>query len=304
MTKFHSKQSALARRKIASFAVLLVLSTAMAGPPASTGNSAPTPATQVPAHLAWPDSGIAQRRFTAGANGTMFVEDDHGKLHAWVLSNYTKLIDHDHADATALDFFSGKVIKVKVDLTEDGHPDEAFTDSDGEYHSFYIPTRDAPRYRFSSAGKLGSLPGLNFNGDSLHVPSTILNGCDVLLTATASEKNQLTHQKPAVVWQKFPIYHAGPFPEDCSSGDVTSAIDAALDLDDGTFLAAEGCFVFRLRKADLSPVGSAPALRVVDESTVNAVLAKLHGKTIDDPTGYLIKALNLPTGPNVSCQED
>jgi hypothetical protein len=301
MTKFHSKQSALARRKIGSFAVLLVLSKAcMAGPPASADNSVLPPATQVPAHLAWPDSGIAQRRFTAGANGTMFVEDDHGKLHAWVLSDYTKLIDHDHADATALDFFSGKVIKVKVDLTENGHQDQAFTDSDGRYH-FYSAD---PRFRFSGISMGASLPGLDLNGGSLNVSSTIVNGCAVHLDATAPKKNYLTDQEPAVVWQKFPIYHLDTGSRGCSSGFLHSMIGYALDLGDGTFLAAEGCFVFRLRKSDLSPVGSAPALRVVDESTVKAALAKLHGKTVDDPTGYLIKALNLPTAPDVSCKED
>lgn len=292
--------------RFTSLAALALLATACyaaarsASPPSTpSADASPASAAKQSAKPTWPDNGIAQRRFTAGANGTMFVENDHGKLHAWVLSDYTKLIDHDHADAQALDFFSGKVIKVKVVLEDDGHQSQAFIDSIGDIHVY---TTD-PRFPFSGVDMLRSLPGLNFNGHVIDVDSRISN-CSLHLDATTPVKNYLTDQKPAAVWHKFPIYHAGPFPKGCSSGELTSAIDSALDLGDGTFLAAEGCLVFRLRKSDLSPVGSAPALRVVDESTVKAALAKLHGKTVSDLTGYMIKELNLLTGPDVSCKED
>lgn len=266
--------------------------------PAAAASSATAPKAQ--AKPSWPDNGIAQRRFKGG--GVMFVEDDHGKRRAWVLSDYDKpaQIDHDHAWAEALDFFSGKILKVKVDLTDDGHEDRAFTDSSGAYH-FYGAD---PRFRFSGIDMMRSLPGLDFNGHSINVPATVINGCALHLDATAAAEDWVTGQKPATVWQKYPIYHSDPAPKGCRSGDLASAIGTALDLGDGTFLATEGCFVFRLRKSDLAPVGSAPALRVVDENTVHAALAKLHGKTIDDPTGYLIKALNLSASPELSCKAD
>jgi hypothetical protein len=75
-------------------------------------------------------------------------------------------------------------------------------------------------------------------------------------------------------------------------------------LNDGTFLAVEGCFVFRLRKSDLSPVGSAPALRVLDEGAVQAAINQSKGKNIQDATAYIAKALNLPIAPELSCKVD
>lgn len=288
--------------RFATVALLALLTTACyaaSNVPSATSAAPAAMAPRPEAKPLWPDNGIAQRRFHGG--GVMFVEDDHGKQRAWVLSTYTQSaqIDHDHAWAEALDFFSGKIIKVKVDLTDDGHEDNAFTDSNGAYH-FYGAD---PRFRFSGTAMGLSLPGLDLNGHSINVPSTVINGCAVHLDATAPTENWVTGQKPNVVWQKFPIFHLAAVSTGCQSGNLSSGIDAALDLGDGTFLASEGCFVFRLRKSDLSPVGSAPALRVVDENTVHAALAKLHGKTIDDPTGYLIKALNLPTSPELSCKE-
>lgn len=294
MTRSHPTRSALVRHvAIAGFVVPLALSMAcVAGPPTSAGNPAPSAATQVSALPAWPRNGIAQRRFDGGV---MFVETDHGKLHAWVLS----MPLDDKASVEALDFFSGKVMKVKGQWNDEGRQDASFTDPNGKYH-FYSAD---PRFRFSGTDMMRSLPGLNFIGQVIDVDSRISN-CSLHLEATTPIKNYLTGQEPAVAWQKFPIYHTSAPPQGCSSGDLTSAIDSALDLGDGTFLAAEGCFVFRLRKSDLSPVGSAPALRVLDESTIKVALAKLHGKTVDDLTGYTIRTLTLPSGPGVSCKED
>lgn len=293
--------------RFATVALLALLTTACYAasdaPPATSAAAATTTTTTAPkpeVKPLWPDNGIAQRGFKGG--GVMFVEDDHGTRRAWVLSDYDKpaQIDHDHAWAEALDFFSGKVIKVKVDLTDDGHEDNAFTDSNGAYH-FYGAD---PRFRFSGIDMMRSLPGLDFNGGDINVSSTVINGCALHLDATAPTENWVTGEKPTAVWQKYPIYHTDPAPKGCPSGDLASAIGTALDLGDGTFLATEGCFVFRLRKSDLSPVGAAPALRVVDASAVKAAFAELDGKTVDDPTGYLIKALNLPTSPELSCQGD
>ena len=293
--------------RLAGLAALGLLATAChatgrGAPPVSAPASAPAASSSSPAQAKplWPDNGIAQRRFDAGGNMTMFVEDDHGVRRAWVVSSFAERIDSEHGWAKALDFFSGKVIKVKVDLIEDGHEDRAFTDSEGRYH-FYGAD---PRYRFSGTAWGLNLPGLDLNGGTLNINSTTVNGCAVNLDGTAPKKNWVTGQMPAARWMKYPIYHVDTGGRGCPSGFLDSLIGGALDLGDGTFLASEGCFVFRLRKSDLSPVGAAPALRVVDDSTIRAAIAKLHGKTVDDPTGYLIKALNLPTSPELSCKDD
>lgn len=278
-------------------ALVASLSAQAAPPPAS----APAQAKPV-----WPNNGIAQRRIGAvgpgGAGvGVMFVEDDHGTLRAWVVSDYIKLLDNEHATANALDFFSGKVMPVKVDLTEDGHEDQAFTDAHGGYH-FYAAN---PNFRFTGTAAGIALPGITFDGDNRDPDLTgSVSQCNVYLKSTSPVGDILAGTPPPVMWHKFPIYHYLPMSGGCSSGILHSAIEGALDLDDGTFLAAEGCFVFRLRKSDLSPVGAAPALTVVDAKTLDAVIAKAKGQPIQDAAGYLIKALHLPTSVNVSCKED
>lgn len=287
----------------ASLAALGLLAAAChAAPPVSSAQTeaaTQTSSAQPPAKPLWPDNGLAQRRFKGG--GVMFVEDDHGTRRAWVLSLYNKpaQIDHDHAWAEALDFFSGKIIEVKVDLTDDGHEDRAFMDSSGAYH-FYGAD---PRFRFSGTAMGLSLPGLDFGADNIFFSGTADN-CYASLPVTAPKKNYETGQTPPNVWHKIPIYHVDTGGRGCSSGFLHSMIGAALDLGDGTFLASEGCFVFRLRKSDLSPVGAAPALRVVDASAVKAAIADLHGKQVADASGYLIKALNLPASPELSCKAE
>jgi hypothetical protein len=293
--------------RLTGFAVLGLLTTmcnaaGRGAPPVPVSASAAVASSSVPARTKplWPDDGVAQRRFKGG--GVMFVEDDHDTRRAWVLSIYDKpaQIDHDHAWAEALDFFSGKVIKVKVVLEEDGSEDQAFIDSTGDVHVY---TTD-PQYPFSGTAMGLSLPGLDFAADNVFWAGTG-DDCYVSLNATAPEKNYITGRTPPDIWHKIPIYHSVPFPGGgCRSGDLGATVFAALDLGDGTFLMSEGCFVFRLRKSDLSPVGAAPGLRVVDASAVKAAIADLHGKKVADATGYLIKALNLPASPEASCKAD
>jgi hypothetical protein len=76
----------------------------------------------------WPDNGVAQRMFPNGS--TMFVDNDHGKLRAWVLSEAAG-----GENVEALDFFSGQRMKVKVDLEENGKQGQSFTDAKGGFHS-------------------------------------------------------------------------------------------------------------------------------------------------------------------------
>lgn len=246
---------------------------------------------QVPAKPVWPDNGIAQRVFPNGS--TMFVESEQGRLRAWVLSETTG-----SANVEALDFFSGQRLKVKVDLESDGRQEQSFTDAQGRDH--FSIGRD---FAFSGTSMPVELPGLDFDGNTLQLDGAI-NNCLVNITAVTPSRSYGVSQQNTAGWSKFPIYHLLGGPKGCPSGFFHSKVTSALDLNDGTFLASEGCFVFRLRKSDLSPVGSAPSLSIVDESVVAAAIEKANGQNIEDATAYLAKALNLPTNPELSCKDD
>lgn len=238
----------------------------------------------------WPNNGIAQRMFPMG--NLMFVENDHGKWRAWVL----EAAPGDQVQA--MDFFSGERIQVKVDVEDDGRQEPDFTDAGGVAH---VPAEK--RFAFSGASPPISLPGITFEGNNIQLNSTIRN-CYVNITSALSAIGSGQAQNATGSWSKFPIYHTSAGNGSCPSGDLGSKVTSALDLGDGTLLAAEGCFVFRLRKSDLSPVGSAPALRVVDESRVQKAVDQAKGRNIQDAAGYLAKALNLPTSTSLSCNEN
>ena len=232
----------------------------------------------------WPDNGIAQRELPDA--GLMFVENDHGTLHAWVLEDATG------PRVRALDFFSGRQVEAKVELEDDGHQDTAFTSPDGKFHSGQDST-----FRHSGLASPIELPGLDFDGGTVSLKGT-RKECYVQLTATVSQGAGTAGATPG----RFLVYHTMGGPKGCPSGLLNSSVTSALDLDDGTFLAAEGCFVFRLRRSDLSPVGSAPALRAVDRDRLKAVLDAARTRSIQDPSAYLAKILDVPTSPELSCR--
>ena len=91
-------------------------------------------------------------------------------------------------------------------------------------------------------------------------------------------------------WAKVAMYHA-PADGDCPSGEWVSEVRSALDLRDGTFLAAIGDRVFRLNMADLSAAGQAPSLRIIDAARAQAIARRIVAAQIDDPNGYLTDAL-------------
>ncbi|UKR53706.1 hypothetical protein K4A87_07525 [Xanthomonas fragariae] len=273
------------RRKIGFAIVGSVLGFALANASAvqpTAGHAVPKPA--------WPDNGIAQRILPNAM--TMFVENDHGKLRAWVVSEPAG-----EENVEALDFFSGQKMKVKVDREDDGHQEQSFTDPEGKFHSSI-----GQDYAFSGTSPPIDLPGISFDGNNIFLePSK--NYCSSNLIATSSERNYVTGEKPASTWNKFAIYHEMGNPKACSGGSFNSKITSALDLNDGTFLAIEGCFVFRLRKSDLSPVGSAPALRLIDESAMRLAINQAKKNNIQDVTAYIIKTLVPPTAIELSCKE-
>ena len=115
----------------------------------TAGHAVPKPA--------WPDNGIAQRMLPNAS--MMFVENDHGKLRAWVVSE-----PPGGENEEALDFFSGQKMKVKVDREEDGHQEQSFTDSEGKFHSSI-----GNYYEFSGISMPIELSGINFEGLNIHL---------------------------------------------------------------------------------------------------------------------------------------
>jgi hypothetical protein len=239
---------------------------------------------------AWPNNGVAQRQFANGS--TMFVENDHGQWRAWVLSGSAG-----SADVEALDFFTGQRMKVKADVEDDGRQDRSFTDAKGKFHS--TSGRD---FEFSGTSLPIDVQELSFDGNNLFLKSSA-SYCSSNLVATTPSKDGGVGAEGASTWSKFTIYYTMGVPK-CPNGMFDSKITSALDLNDGTFLAVEGCFVFRLRKSDLTPVGSAPALRVVDESAVREAVEQAKTKNVQDVTDYLVKVLKMPTDPKLSCNSD
>ena len=61
------------------------------------------------------------------------------------------------------------------------------------------------------------------------------------------------------------------------------------------------CWIFRLRKSDLTPVGEAPALRIVDEADMKAAIDAAEGQHIENGTTYLSRALKLHIEEAYAC---
>lgn len=286
MTRFHSEGRALMRRvAITSLAVLLSLSTAaLAGTQTNAPSSAQPSAQPSVPHPAWPDNGVAQRRFPGAFN--MFVENHDGKWHAWVMSGLGA------QDAKALDFFSGKVMKVTAQLDEDTQQqDFSFTDPAGHDH-FQRGTK-------SEVESQRDLPdGLVMSSRSLD-----LDGTDCTEYLGAIVGGSTSHERRAE-WAKVPLYRNTPAPAGggCRSGQYLTGFDSTLDLGDGTFLAVTGCWIFRLRISDLEPAGAAPGLRVVEAAAVRKAIDQAKGKRIDDAATYLAKALHLDINDANSCK--
>ncbi len=66
-----------------------------------------------------------------------------------------------------------------------------------------------------------------------------------------------------------------------------------MDLHDGTMLVTGGRYVFRVREEDLTPVGHALHLHVVNEADVKRVIDKAEAGDIDDAHGLLTDELHL-----------
>jgi hypothetical protein len=307
MTRFGLKgRIPVCHGSLASLALLFVLPLpGNAGKPAPTTSSmAPASATQSMPRAIWPHTGVAQRQFSDAYS--MFVENDQGHWHAWVLSG-GGLDRH----TRALDFFTGNVIAATVDIDPETREQESsFADRSGNTH-----WANVEGFRFRESGVNGKKTGLpdGLVDDGLTAPairSFMSAGyVDPLrLDATACPESftgivgGATPGQPPM-WDKVPLYRmitaGGP---SCPGGSFSSRINTTLDLGDGTFLTTMGCWVFRLRASDLSPVGAAPALRIVDAAAMRRAIAAARGKQLEDAAEYLRKALHLDIDDADTCK--
>jgi len=198
------------------------------------------------------------------------------------------------AKAKALDFFSGKqqIVRASVDdLNWQQTP--GFLDSKGKYHG--------PDDRSFSFTKGGELIGLH-DGEELRQGEYLsLHGERCSARFIGVQGGSVRNWTFYPSWTKIPLIYEKVLGSLCPEGQFKSSFNSTLDLGDGTFLATIGCWIFRLSKADLSPVGEAPALRVVDAAEMRAAIDKAKGQHIEDATAYLAQALGLRLDDANSC---
>jgi hypothetical protein len=241
--------------------------------------SACTAATSKRAMPVWPNNGIAQRDFYGSE---MFVEKDEGKWRAWILSDTDKEYDE------ALDFFSGESYRVTLKYYENGYLSDEFIDQKGREHKV---AKDTVHLHFDDPRPGGGVGTVSFSGDELYFGKRN-SYCSPELTIVMGVDPESPSKKK--LWRKIPLYR-DKAAKNCPSGRWMSLIGTSLDLGDGTFLATTEFNVFRLRMSDLSPVGVAPDLHVVDAEKVEAIIKSAEGKAIEDPNAYLSSQLDLPT---------
>ncbi|MBS0343724.1 MAG: hypothetical protein JSS56_24740 [Proteobacteria bacterium] len=263
-------------------------------PPASVVERAP-PVQEAPSpalpHVEWPNNGIAQRRLEGGINYNMFVENDNGTWRAWVQSDVSALAKRNSGKAKALDFFSGEQRMVKASVEEYTQEQEpGFWDP--KRREVHIPHRDW-RLQFIRDGYVEGLkrsPLLDLDAER----------CPHSFSGLQSESGSNAQRQP--VWSRIPLIHDKTFGSLCKEGEYSSSIYTTLDLNDGTFLVTMQCWIFRLRKSDLSPVGEAPALRIVDEAALKAAIDKAKGQHIESGTAYIDQALGLHIDEAYACK--
>ena len=265
----------------------------LSDPPSSATHGAkPAHTVQPPAppKVAWPDNGIAQRRLEGGFNYNMFVENDNGTWRAWIMSDMSGHTPKTRARAKALDFFSGKQQMVRASVDDESKQQEpGFTDSNGNIHGPHDRS-----FEFNRGEGISSRDGGEF--------SLVGSRCSVNLGGI--QGGVLRDWEFHPTWIKIPIiYDTTHTRKDspCKDGTYSSSITTTLDLNDGTVLVTMTCWVFRLRKSDLSPVGEAPALRVVDATAIKSAIDKAKGQPIEDARAYLDKALNLQLDEAYAC---
>ncbi|WP_429200088.1 hypothetical protein [Luteibacter sp. W1I16] len=239
---------------------------------------------QPPSHVAkasveapvWPSNGVAERELGDGKESwpeNMFVEHSNGRWIVWVLlsSNSDK--------SKAMDFFSGEIRDVKI--KKFGGYIDSFVDSEGESHV----SDSLLDFRCKEIGPGGTIGSVVFN------VSTLRFNREFAYAPILEVSQRISPDGKAVVWRKVPLFNDSP--SDSPYSEWASFISRGMDLHDGTMLVTGGRYVFRVREDDLTPVGHASHLHVVEEDQVKRIIDKSEKSDIDDAHGFLTDELHL-----------
>jgi len=240
---------------------------------------------QPPSHVArpsveapvWPSNGVAERELGDGKESwpeNMFVEHSKGRWIVWVLLSPVR------GQARAMDFFSGEVQDVTV--KEPGGYNDSFVDSNGVAHT----SSDEIAFYYKDPRPGGAIGSVQVNVNSLRFDRAI--PCRPRLHVS----QRMSDDGMTVTWRKVLLY-GDPASSTCPARTWSSLIGTGLELRDGTMLITGGKYVFRLREDDLSPVGRAPHLHVVDEADVKRIIDKAEGSGIRDANTFLAEQLRL-----------
>jgi hypothetical protein len=227
----------------------------------------------------WPNNGTAERELGDGEETwpeSMFVEHINGRWTVWVL------MSPGHGGAKALDFFSGNILSVTVG--NPGEYNDAFVDEQGVLHR----RANHPSFDYKDPRPGGGVAGITFSGSAMSFDSPV--GCASLYLSAAQ---RIASDHKTIIWSKVPLYKSNARPESCADGVWDSLVNTALDLRDGTLLITAGKYIFRIHREDMSPVGDAPHLRVVDEADVKRAVELSKELGIRDASSYLTQELEL-----------
>lgn len=218
---------------------------------------------------AWPDRGVAERRFLAGE--AMFIERRTDRWHAWVLPDQSRWTGPSGPDrrgpgwrGRVLDFFSGALVDAGLQEDGMGHARPVFSDAEGVHAPVRIRGALAVSLGLFREQRLGHL---EFTDDG-RLDSSRLSGCPTRLMVV----NATDPASGAVRWSRLVLRRSAPTAE-CPHGRWSSQVHSVLDLHDGTVLAVLDDRVVRLDMATLEPVGTGATVHVVDADLVLAILA-------------------------------
>ncbi|MBS0344337.1 MAG: hypothetical protein JSS56_27865 [Proteobacteria bacterium] len=145
-----------------------------------------------------------------------------------------------------------------------------------------------PVFDFKDPRPGGGLGGVSFSDEWLSFKDKSIPCAPSYLNVS-----QRFDAKNLAIWSKVPLYRQHLNSSQCLQGVWDSLVNTALDLRDGTMLITGGKYIFRVRQSDLSPVGAAPNLHVVDAAEVKRVIDSAKGKNIPDASAYLSEQLHL-----------
>jgi hypothetical protein len=226
----------------------------------------------------WPGNG--QREFYGEQ---MFIENDKGKWRAWIFSA------RNAKNQEAMNFFSGKRESVQLIYDKNKYSIIEFIDTHGKRHLKWsgsyvfdigdISHNDGAKY-FGDQSHF-----IYFNSDTLFMDA-YSGACPLELSVISQVGDQ------AAMPDKIVMYYEPP-DDDCPKGSWRSSIGTAIDLTDGTMLVAMERYILRLRMSDLSTVGRAPNMYVLDAAKIKSIVSNADNTKIKDPHQYLSDALRI-----------